>query len=1183
MINAKLLPAFINNDDDPKLLGQGEVLNIENMEVEVAADGKNYTIRNIPSTILLFNNIPEGFNKSVAQGKDLSRKRLVWFNYNDTGEHGIYCYDIPLKTGYIVLLSSQTAQGLNFSLRYRADNNVRIAGDLLFWTNDFNEPCCINIEAGIKLNQPSYITSRVPYAAPIAYENITVIKKPPMFPMLAGKSTDNTFPYNFIANKTFQYAYRYRYKDYQVSALSPFSPIAWYNYKADIFNVVILRVPFSEIINDEVQYIDICVKEGNEGKMYAVKTFDKSNPADLSAINNHNDTITTLTFNFYNNISGIGLGDTESVNNFDNVPLRSKTLEIAKNRLKLANNLSGYDTPPVTSLQVTKTGTTVNTTTRFFKTGGSKKFSIQFLDRFRRKSGAVRSNVILSIPDRTFSQTSFINAANWTLSNSNRLVEIPAWAYYYQILISPDLKKAFFIQTLSSRVSYVKKNNDSTFDYTGTTYSPTDTFALAIDISNLYLFGQGYNFTPGDYVTIYSGSGNYNLKILGQDGNNILLFPVDFGNITNSYNNTIGSQTLVNLGDKSLNINFTTATNPTPAIVAKNSTAGTLDVDNARSSGNNNIDITDGGEYDINIAGTFKYQPHLGELHIVSLSAVLTHPTDDNIIYTLHQHDGPSTLVTANINTTVHVPAGYDKIFIYYNYAATDTGFIYSTNLIYSTTGISSNVIEIYTPYKSSENEIFRETPYVYPITNPTTSAREYSTLSGTINGDVALIQRHIAPSTNFTVEAMSPNDDVWTSWERDLGWPNIVTDIGQQRNETTIFWSDTYINGTKANGLNKFQVGNRKDIGNTSGAIQKIQLTSKQQEDGTVMLIWTEQTCLSAYLGEVNLYKSAQQVGTITTDEVIGSINELKNGRGTINPESVVENDGEVWWYDAIRGLVAQYNSNGVYPVSDFKMLRFFDLYSKAYLSKGYTTYNNPVHAVYDMSRDKVLFSLPAVEDIDYQPDLPSYAIVPDYASSIKNRFDIYDGQAKTLYYSPKQNRWTGANGWMPDCMGSVGAKLFGFKEGSLYLHNEDFTSFNNIYGIQYPQRICLPVNIGEPSALKDVMDIALEGNGKIPAYTVLYSNYPIEQITDMTNDDVDANGNPIWEVKEGVVYGSFLRDRLSEYNEMAINLMEGDIITSATPFVMVEFREYNSPLILNFINIGVLLSAGHLQILNK
>ena len=102
-------------------------------------------------------------------------------------------------------------------------------------------------------------------------------------------------------------------------------------------------------------------------------------------------------------------------------------------------------------------------------------------------------------------------------------------------------------------------------------------------------------------------------------------------------------------------------------------------------------------------------------------------------------------------------------------------------------------------------------------------------------------------------------------------------------------------------------------------------------------MLVITENDHLSAYLSETQLVAAAANDGSpIQSTEVIGTINALKNGFGTINPESVVEYLGTVWGVSVLSGVVWQYSNNGVTAISDLKMKRFFDRYCKRYIQQG-------------------------------------------------------------------------------------------------------------------------------------------------------------------------------------------------------------------------------------------------------
>lgn len=1136
----------INADDNLRALAVNESLNVENLRIGVSGLSKNLTVTNIPSTELIYYYNYPGTNKCIGRCNDLSRQRIIWFNYNSDGAHSINAYDLNEEIVYVVLLDSQVEGGLNFDSAYRIERECYVIGDLLVYTDNNGEPKCINIERGIKLNQPSYVTDYEAYATPIEYTAITLIKRPPIYVLEADKITDGGFDGNLIQDNAYQFFYRYQYKDYQYSCLSAFSQLIPFNYEADTYNAINIKVPFTEDIPDYVQSVEIGVRYGNTGQSFIIQQYNKDNYYDRVAISDHNAGATQLGFTFYDNIIGEALDAITANTSFHSVALTAKTLSVARNRLYLGNVLKGYDTPNTSSLNATlstfdtggagtylaqwkyfyltyqydyfpyatgqiqfyfayastanptsyyydtykysptppptlnaadatsswatetqiasyvqrntsppagarwtntgytftNSGATTNIIVtvdvgniQFFKSKSRYYISIAFFDRFRRKCGVIRDVITIDTSTRTFAQSVFSSTILWTLSNADAANEIPDWAYYYQIHISKNLVTRFYVQIKTIGAAYVTKNDDGTYDKTGTNFDIDTTYATGIDITALTSAGLGYTYAEGDFVRLIDSSDNvYQLSVIGQDGNYIFAKPTDVGTLS-----------------------------------------------------------------------------------------------------------------------------------------TTTTDFI----------------TELYTPYTPSTTEPLFETGDLLPILNPGENSRTYSVTDGSINGDCYALERGAALNEYF-VEAMSPNDNKWQIWNTDTGWTNFITSSGQEQKETNIDWSDTYIDGTQTNGINIFQPLNTRNIGNSSGAIQKLQLTNKMTENGTVMLVITETETLSAYLGERQLVASAQNDALVQVDEVIGTINSLKKSRGTLHPESVIEIDGIVQWFDVINGKVVQYGTNGIVDISSFKMTRFFDRYAKRYIEQGRDAIEalcgfSYISACFDPSSTEALFTLPQVETntvtsgipVGFAPALPSYTTLPDYATSIQNRFDIYDGQPKTMVFNYLNNRWHGAYLWLPDCMQNIGNKLFGWKDGELWLFNENTSSFNVIFGTDYPQRICSTWNI-EPNVPKDVMDIAVEANAA-PSYTVLYADYQYEQITDLTEDDYTD--------KEGVFYAQFFMDRLSPNVSGSVieKMYNGDNIKDVTPKVMIEFQEYESYLEINFVNVGMELSRGHTNILNK
>lgn len=1194
MQNSKKLFNRLNSDDAERFLEETDYINLENALIAQNEYSKNFAVQNIPSTELLFY-YTSGLN-TLGTAVDYQFKRVFWLDHNESdGRDTLFCYDLEDKTTYRVIVSNEITGGLNLSKDFRIDRNLKIINGEAIWTDNLNEPKSINVEAGIKTNQPAYVTDVQPYAVPIPYTTSTLIKRPPIYQLDVSKVYDAGFPNNYTVNHSFQFYYRYQYKNFQYSANSVISDLIYDNFEDDDFNSVAIEIPFTEHIDDYILAVEIVVRYGNTGKSFIVKSWNKDNTDDAAEIVSHNAGSAELSYTFYNNTLGIALSDIEANTYFHPVPLLAKTLEAAKNRAFLGNVLKGYDTPTTSSLEAELNAKT--TTDICLKSGSSYRLSVTFFDRFKRPCGRVVTDVVLTTPYRESLDTTFIPSLDWTLSNTNALVEIPDWAYYYQIDWSKNQSETFYVQTVARAISYVKKNDDGTLENAGFVYDNQDTYALAVDISNLYVYGQGYTFTEGDYGVLFvNGVPPYILRVLGQQGNNVLLSPIDLTGGTSKYYYEAPQVSYFNdANNYFFYLDFISSVNPSAGIGTSSVTvlSGANSITNSDTQDIMNFVITLADrkfqlDIDLNFsAGT------VGKSYNFSVNVTLTHPTLSNINYTIYQKNGAAggTTYEDSAFKQLEIPAGYEKLFLWISANIGDI-YINTFSATFSEVPVTTTQLELYTPYTPSETEPYYGVGEIMDVTNPTLNSRQYSVLSGTIQGDSFVLQRTINIDENtpytFYVEAMSPNDNTWQLWQRNLGWPSFVDTIGQQRKDTFIDYSDTFINGAKVNGLNSFQPLNEKDIGASSGQIQKLQLTNKMEESGTVMLVITDTDTLSAYLSETQLYNAATVNALITTDQVIGTINALQNGQGTINPESVVEYNGTVWWINVLKGVVAQYAANGVVSVSDFKMRRFFDRFSKRYVYLGKDAVEelcgfSHIAGCVDISNNLYMLVLPQTEEnavvsglpVGFAPALPSYDSLPDYASSIQNRFDIYDGQPKIMNYDYVQNKWVGAFQWLPETMEYFGNKLFGFKDGFLYLHNENISSYNTIYGVQYPQRVCFTCNL-PASEVKSILNIALESQ-QIPNFTVLYTNYPNEQISDLTEDDYIN--------QEGVQYADVFRDRLSPNTAGTVidKLYNGDVIVGAVCYVMIEFQEYTEQLILNLTNIGFQLSRGQSNILKN
>lgn len=1159
----------LNTDDADKVLAAIDYLGMENLKVGISQSGKGLEIQNIPSPVLI-DTYADPEDTSVPHGTcvDYQTRRVFYVIPNETDSF-IKCWDINAQVAYIVLLESQTEDGFNLLNQFRINYEMQVINGYLIFTDNNNEVWEINIEAGIKLNQPSYDTTVEPYTTPIPNTSLTLVKKTIIYPPTAEKVV-NGEDYNYLSKNAFQFSCRLQYKNNQYSTPSSFSPLIPPNRKdedTDGYNSITVTLPLENQIDDYVIAIEFLARYGNHGKTSIIQRFDKDNSLDAAAIAAHNAGTTALSTDFVNIGDYVPVDDTSANTESPLIPQKVMTLDAAKGRLFFSNYEAGMTTPASTTLTIS-TFDTGGLDDVIFKSNGAYKAGVTFFDKYKRKTGISRRKTAeIFIPDQTYLQTTgFIKKMTWFLTNL--VDDIPEEAYYYCISLTKNLMYDFFVQFISNQVGYAKRNIDGTYDYSAVSFSETDTYAIAVDISSLTALGLGYNYNEGDVGRIYDDSVDVVVgNVLGQDGNKVLLTPKDIGAVGALYTGTMSAQT--ETLDEFYVIALTaTAENPSAAITYADQTAGALDFPNARDSTDCMLTITDGESYivqcDTNVV-------HLGKLRV---TIVLSHPTLDSLNIEIAASYVDGVLVDSRPAT---IPAGYTQVFVC-SYKVDGTQLISDGTVTFRIDKANSKFVELYTPHKDEGDALYYEATPIYNITDPGTLTREYETLSGDIFGDTYLIERNIYDMT-YISEAMSPNDETWQFWERNLGWVNAIDTIGKRRVADNILYTDTILNGTKINALNWIQPLNRKFVGNSTGDINKIIIAGKQREIGEVMLIFTPSQPLSAYLGEIQLVAAAQNSGSpIQSTEVIGTVNALANANGTSNPESVKENDGQIFWFDVLTGTVNQYSTNGIIDVQRYKANMFFQKYSLDYRNRYSALRSYYVIIGIDKPSNRAMVLLPQVNEDD-DVLLPSFGgTPPSYASSIKNRFDFFSNANKSFMfnYDYESNRWKETYEWIPEWMENLGSDSFSFKDGKMYAHNTANTVYNTFYGTQYPGRIIFAVN-DSPSAVKDLMNIILEGDGTIPNFSVAYTKYPFEQITDIPASE--------WVDYEGSKLAYWQGDRLSpNVAGTAIDkLISGDVLNSNVIYIMLEFQVYDRHFAISGLNIGLEISSGNEQIIGK
>lgn len=1049
----KIFTEGLNADDDFSVIGKGQWINASGIRTFTTDSGATGRIEAIKGSTLIFNTLPVGTNKCIGGCADDSKKWIIFKNWNSNGNHGIYCYNKLTGTTYTVLLNADVTGGLNFDKHSRIDSNCKIIGDLEYFTDNLNQPRRLNIKAAINHYQPGTFANVTAYSVPISQNVLYWIRRQPGLCPTTVKSTANTTN-NFIKQDGFWFSYRYIYRDYETSTLSALSTLQNYNTKNETYDTITVTLPTGETIEQDVQQIDLVVKFASSGKSFVIKSWNKSVAADATAITNHNSG-TALTYVFTNNKSGIALDDVYSVEPYDSLPIYAKTIELARNRAFLANNTMGYDTPNSTSLSAAP--------------------SVQ------NSSGTT---------------------GQWVK------IDYGSGAHHYFL----DLGTLGFFDVTPQPVPLpYPSTEDYVANLTKVASGPGD-FGLYVSahytgwVGGIQYPGYSASITNApvpafDGVRCFKSAATYQASI-------------EFLDFAGRKSGILTSDSLlVNIpGITYDHLNYTTGIN------------WSLDNTNALTE----IPVW-ANYYSINVTKCLTTRSFI-QLRIKGASYVTKDPSTHAYLYT-------TSIYTLALNGCAFDISYFDTYSIGYTFNDGDIVRVFKSDgttvgelKIIAADGkyivtelkdlggldaTSKFLIEIYSPYKTLITEPQYEVAQIFKVTNPGLSSRSYSVLSGQIQGDVTILKRNDT-AVDYLAEAMSPIDKYWMNWNTDHGRINAIDTIGQKALPGNIVFSDVLLEGTKVNGLSSFSTLNVKDLDNENGSIQKLQLSNKQQADGTVMLAICEDECVSMYLGEQELFDTKGSAYIAKSDAVIGSVKALKGSMGTRNPESVFEYNGLVFWWDIRNDSAVQYADNGLYPINKKKFVRPAHLFSRKFASLSTSAIealgSNPyIIGGFDPYHKEVLFTIPSTETT------PPKGYLTDFPSVIYP-YDIYDGKGKTLIYKHEADMWFGDMPIEPEFFVRMDSDLYAFKDGALYQMNTGTPC--NWFGIQYKAKLMYANN---PGVIHTFLSIGLESN-KIPDWVHFQTEDPYTQSSDLPYTGIVDFVN-----REGVIEASILRDRLS------------------------------------------------------
>mgnify|MGYP003132023593 FL=1 len=410
-IQNSFLKGKMNKDLDERLVPKGEYREAQNILITQSESSDVGAIENIQGNILA---VPmpsiTGDMETIGYCADILSKKVFWFITDFTGDSGdVRTMSRAQSTNTCQILMADLndtsaeakiiVQGhfLNFSKDHLI-TGVNLIDDLLFWTDNYNQPRKINVTKAIADN--TYYTKE---------EQISVAKVAPFLaPILKDNEengdnyslqNDNTISSDYLKDRFVRFSYRYKYEDGEYTTMAPFTQIVFKplndgqiqnvlttdREKTDTqdvysktivdimknhYNRIEMRIPLPgdnyqtdpnvNWNNDlRVSKIEILIKESDQDVVKVIKEIDVNDNAafvDLIELmdTNPNDENNVNQTSYYRHVYKFVykseepykiLEDKQITRVFDQVPLRAKSQEISGNRVIYGNFTENYEIP----------------------------------------------------------------------------------------------------------------------------------------------------------------------------------------------------------------------------------------------------------------------------------------------------------------------------------------------------------------------------------------------------------------------------------------------------------------------------------------------------------------------------------------------------------------------------------------------------------------------------------------------------------------------------------------------------------------------------------------------------------------------------------------------------------------------------------------------------------------------
>ena len=1116
--------------------------------------------------------------------------------------------------------------------------SARVSGNQLVFTDDRNPVRYVDVTKDYYTNQPSS-------------EELSLITEPGHVPLTSLRGDSATDPI-IIQKSNYQFTYRIINEDNFVSVLAPYSLTSLSARQEEITalpyasNIVTIDLDKAQFIPNNWKTIEFVALNLETQSYQVIRVFDKYDQTvryynmaggtyftDEQLVIAHND---PLLFNIhltYENWNGTNiqytLSTAESSKPFDSIPITSKALELASNRLFLANNLEGYDTP------ATPPDVPVDTTTGLYTAPTSAQVS--WGASAAGTNGPITGGkpCILTIRDQGVSTgywySCIITRDYNTGINYGFPVDCGNIIFVQGGIAQPPTgtktteKLGVYTGNFLDLPHYISEKSLIKLSETGdpllqnvSTTTPSvrqirlnilkelNTFAsnvsLGTSIDSECVFPISYSGSNQNCNVLVASAYEAGVKQRAFYPNSSYEYGVDYYDSAlrksgikkiNSFNvpvyEPINKQLLEYV---TFDTTIAQAVGVIPnwakyysICVAKNTKASNFvsfvpDMMRFAYKNADGVLVYDQNEtstkleyYGLAIPLSELYKDGLGysytagDLCELNIGVVGTSTFTTLTYPVLNAIDGY--VILGADKATMENYISYQGNQIVFNLSGTNPNWT-GSSFTYNNRRFQEEIfVTIYTPVLTVPSEY--EVAMFGEITSSTTFGAPFNT--NELFGDTYTQSRDAEGGSQMML-SKARYEINQINWIHDFGRIAPIDNIGQKQLTNSIRWSSVKLPNSNVNGLATFDALDETSVDQASGPITTIFLSSKEANQGGRMLVLCNSGSYIALVGQQQIYSADQTPALTSSAGVLGTILPLTNMWGCISPQSVVGYKGIVFWADALNREIIQFAGDGASPISQ----------QKAGFLWNQVFRNLP----FDDSANSAVNIKCGINPYTYElfvtcPN-PNISSKEYPAGCGENRINQYIGNKNVSYvYNWQSNNWVGAYEDNPDQWIRIGDDVYsiGSQYGTegLQLYKE----FDNTTGVFNQATtgawIAAPYSIGTYPATIEPLSIILMGQLTTNS-TIIYARDNSTNVSDdLTQISKISDSN--YTMREGEMFSATYRNRLSnnaiQPTQWDTQNLIGDRIRTKTPWVQLNFPT-NQQINLQGIRLEVKQSSGHL-----